>query len=241
MKTNKLSVNIPLSAICICFYLVPQLVLGAGQGNNSKKKPEKQTQTTKLVEVKGIPQEIMIHTFDSSNVERKDFHKYTNWYEEIGNVQTFKLHPGDCNTRNSRKYCRIEAHTVLKWKRGEVHEFTGTYNIVSCEQVAIFQVFNTSIIHPQLYVKASPNGDISYQSRGNPGGHIASGYLNKDFTLHVKDDGIKWQLYFNNEKVAEGEHQEKGPETTCAFRWGLYDNYIPAKEMLSTVRNVTIK
>jgi len=120
-----------------------------------------------------IPQNIMIHTFDNSKVERNDFYKYTNWYQEDGNTQTFKLHPGDCNTRNERKYCRIEAHTKLRMKKGEKREFTATYNVGKAEEtVCIFQVFNSSVVHPQLYIKILPNGDLRYQSRGNPGGLI---------------------------------------------------------------------
>ena len=189
----------------------------------------------------GIPHDIMIHTFDSALVERYDFHRYKNWYEEEGNTQTFKLHPGDCNTRNSRKYCRIEAHTKLGIKRGEMHEFTATYKVNSAEEVAIFQVFNATVVHPQLMVVYMPNGDIRWQSRDNPNGYLAYGYRNQEFTLHVKDDGIKWQLFFNGEKAAEGIHQEKGPDTICEFRWGLYNNKIPSTEIKSTVKNISIK
>jgi hypothetical protein len=189
-----------------------------------------------------IPQDIMIHTFDNSVVERNDFHQYTNWYEEDGNIQTFKLHPGDCNTRNERKYCRIEAHTKLKMKKGEQHEFTATYNIMKCEEVVcIFQVFNSSVVHPQLYIKMLPNGDLRYQSRGNDPGLIDSNCLNKEFTLHIKDDGINWHLFYNGDKIAEGPHQEKGLETVCEFRWGLYNNNIPSTEIYSTVKDVIIK
>ena len=189
----------------------------------------------------GIPQDIMIHTYDSARVDRRDFHRYVNWYEENGNTQTFKLHPGDCNTRNSRKYCRIEAHTRLGIKRGDMHEFTATCNVNSSEEVAIFQVFNVSVVHPQLMVIAEPNGDIRYQSRDNPNGHLGSGYRNKDFTLHVKDNGIKWQLYFNGKRIAEGIHQEKGRDTVCEFRWGLYNNKIPSTEIMSKVKDIIIK
>ena len=189
-----------------------------------------------------IPQNIMIHTFDSSKVERKDFYKYTNWYQENGNTQTFKLHPGDCNTRNKRKYCRIEAHTKLRMKKGVEHEFTASYSIGKAEEtVCIFQVFNSSVVHPQLYIKLMPNGDLRYQSRGNEPGLIDTNCINKDFTLHVKDDGFRWQLFYNDKKVSEGPHQEKGMETVCEFRWGLYNNNVPSTEIYSTVRNVLIK
>ena len=232
MKPNTTIRNLCLKSICIWFFSIP-LTASELYWN------EEPTCTT-LKQERGIPQDILLHTFDSAIVERKDFYKYANWYEEDGNTQTFKLHPGDCNTRNSRKYCRIEAHTDLKIRRGEMHEFTATYNIVSCEEVAVFQVFNTTVVHPQLMVIVSPEGDIRYQARDNPGGHLASDHLNKDFTLHVKDDGIKWQLSFNGQKIAEGLHQEKGPDTLCEFRWGLYDNNIPSTELLSTVRDISI-
>jgi hypothetical protein len=188
-----------------------------------------------------IPKDICIHTFDNSAVERSDFGKYTNWYEEDNNIQTFKLHPGDCNTRNDRKYCRIEAHTKLRMKKGEKHEFTATYNIIKCEEiVCIFQVFNSTVVHPQLYVKILPNGELWYQSRGNPQGLIDSACLNKEFTLHVKDDGYTWQLFYNGTKISEGPHQEKNPDSVCEFRWGLYNNNIPSTEILSVVKNVFI-
>jgi hypothetical protein len=189
-----------------------------------------------------IPKNIMIHTFDNSTVERSDFEKYANWYEEKGNVQTFKLHPGDCNTRNDRKYCRIEAHTKLKMKKGEKHEFTATYNIGKCEEtVCVFQVFNSTVVHPQLYIKVLPGGELRYQSRGNPPGLIDTDCINKDFTLHVKDDGHNWQLFYNGSKIAEGPHEEKGLDTVCEFRWGLYNNNIPSTEIHSTIKDLIIK
>ncbi len=189
-----------------------------------------------------IPQDIMIHTFDNSNVPRSDFHNYTHWYQEKGNTQTFMLHPGDCNTRNKRKYCRIEAHSTMNMLKGEDHEFTATYHIHKLEEIAcIFQVFNISVVHPQLYIKMLPNGELHYQSRGNTPGLIDSNCLNKDFTLHVKDNGDKWQLFYNGHQVSEGLHEEKGKDTICKFRWGLYNNNIPSTEMLSEVRNVIIK
>jgi len=199
-------------------------------------------QTTKSTQGKPIPQNIMIHTFDNSMVERKDFSRYINWYEEEGNTQIFKLHPGDCNTRNERKYCRIEAHTQLKMRKGEKHEFTATYKILKCEEtVCVFQVFNSTVVHPQLYIKMLPNGELHYQSRGNQPGLIAKNSLNREFTLHVKDDGHNWQLFYNGEKISEGPHQEKGMESVCEFRWGLYNNNVPSTEIYSTVKDVIIK
>jgi hypothetical protein len=233
MKRNPKLRSLCLTGISVLFC---SLMLKACNANRGK-----ELNGTLTEERSAIPQEIMLHTYDSAYIERHDFHKYTNWYEEDGNVQTFKLHPGDCNTRNARKYCRIEAHTKIGIKRGEMHEFTAVYNIASSEEVAIFQVFNSTVIVPQMMIVAMPNGDIRWQSRDNPNGYLGYGYKNKDFTIDVKDNGIKWQLFFNGEKKSEGIHQEKGSETLCEFRWGIYNNKIPSTEILSTVRVISIK
>lgn len=190
----------------------------------------------------GLPQDLLIHTYDNSRVERSDFYCYTNWYQEEGNTQIFMLHPGDCNTRNERKYCRIEAHTQLVMKQGEEHEFTATYNILKCEEtVCIFQVFNSTVVHPQLYIKIMPNGDLRFQSRSNQPGLIDTDCINKEFTLHIKDNGYRWQLFYNGNKVSEGKHQEQRAHTVCEFRWGLYNNHIPSTEILSHVSDVIIR
>jgi len=75
-----------------------------------------------------IPQDIAIHTLCNSIIPRKDFAKWTRWYQEDGNSQIFRLFKDEHNVRNAREgAARVEAFSRLKWKHGEWHDVTAFF------------------------------------------------------------------------------------------------------------------
>ena len=66
-----------------------------------------------------IESEINIHTLGNSLIPRRDFHKWSRWYQEDGNTQVFRLFDGEHNVRNTRaNAARIEAFSKKRWDRG---------------------------------------------------------------------------------------------------------------------------
>jgi hypothetical protein len=51
---------------------------------------------------KPIPHDIKIHTLADSAIPRKDFPKWSRWYQEDGQTQVFRLFKGETNARNHR-------------------------------------------------------------------------------------------------------------------------------------------
>lgn len=167
-----------------------------------------------------IPRDINIHTLCNSNIDRKFFSKWTRWYQEDGNTQVFRLFAGETNVRNDRPLsARIEAFTDLHWKKGGWHEWQGTYTLIR-PAGSIFQVKN-SVNSWGVMISAGENGDVVLQHR-RPASRkvIASNMIGKSFHLKVRDDGLNYEVFLNNNKVGEGKFDR--PEGTTAFRWGMY-------------------
>lgn len=169
-----------------------------------------------------IPKEINIHTLCNSFIPRKDFKKWTRWYQEDGNTQIFRLFKGEHNVRNSRpEAARIESFSSLKWKQGDWHEWTGTYTIVKPHSCSIFQVKN-SLNDWSVMINLSDSGTIKLNHRRHqPDIIIAKQMTGKSFDLMVRDNGYDYEVYFNGEKVGTGHYSR--PEGYTSFRWGMYD------------------
>ena len=50
-----------------------------------------------------------IHTLGNATVQKKDFHKWSRWYQEDGNTQIFRLFKGEINVRNKTQ------NNILQW------------------------------------------------------------------------------------------------------------------------------
>jgi len=112
-----------------------------------------------------IPQDIGIHTLCNSAVRRKDFPKWTRWYQEDGHTQVFRLFPGEHNVHNKRPdAARVEAFSLLRWTKGDWHEWEGTYTIVKPHACSIFQAKN-SVNAWSVMINLADNGDITLNHR----------------------------------------------------------------------------
>jgi len=168
-----------------------------------------------------IPQNIAIHTLGNSVIPRKDFPKWTRWYQEDGDTQIFRLFKGEHNVRNDRKGApRVEAFSKLKWKRGDWHEWEGTYTIIKSPGAAIFQAKNPT--HDwSVMINLSEQGDVILNHRRHKEDvTIAKNMTGKSFHLKVRDNGHEYEVYLNGDKVGEGHYDRPNGETN--FRWGMY-------------------
>lgn len=169
-----------------------------------------------------IPKDIRIHTLCNSAIPRSEFEKWTRWYQEDGNTQVFRLFEGEHNVRNARPdAARIEAFSNLTWKRGDWHEWEGTYTIVKPHGCAIFQAKN-NVNDWGVMINLSDGGDITLNHRRHQEDVvIATNMTGKSFDLKVRDNGYDYEVYLNGGKVGAGYYDR--PDGHSAFRWGMYD------------------
>lgn len=168
-----------------------------------------------------IPTDIAIHTLCNSMIPRKDFEKWTRWYQEDDHTQVFRLFKGETNVRNSRALAaRVEAFSRLHWQRGEWHEWVGTYTIVKSHGCAIFQVKNNKNDWA-VQLNLTDDGNIVLNHRRNQQDIvIARAMTGKSFDLQVRDNGYDYEVYLNGQKVGAGSYSR--PEGQSSFRWGMY-------------------
>jgi len=175
-----------------------------------------------------IPHNIAIHTLCNSVIPRRDFPKWTRWYQEDGNTQVFRLFKGEHNVRNSREGApRVEAFSRgLKWQRGEWHEWEGGYTIVKPIGAAIFQAKNNN--HDWgIMIRMNDQGDIILDHRRHQKDKvIARNMTGKSFLLKVRDNGHDYEVYLDGEMAGVGHYSRPTGHTT--FRWGMYRGKTPA-------------
>lgn len=178
-----------------------------------------------------IPKDIRIHTLCNSAIPRSEFEKWTRWYQEDGNTQVFRLFEGEHNVRNARPdAARIEAFSNLTWKRGDWHEWEGTYTIVKPHGCAIFQAKN-NVNDWGVMINLSDGGDITLNHRRHQEDVvIATNMTGKSFDLKVRDNGRDYEVYLNGGKVGAGYYDR--PDGHSAFRWGMYDKTLKHDAMI---------
>jgi hypothetical protein len=189
-----------------------------------------------LVEVGGnaknrIPQDISIHTLCNSVIPRKDFPKWTRWYQEDGKTQVFRLFKDETNVRNSREgAARVESFSRLKWKQGGWHEWQGTYTIVKPHGCAIFQAKN-NINDWSVMNNLSDEGNITLNHRRHQEDVVlARNMTGKSFDLKVRDNGRDYEVFFNGKEVGKGHYDR--PQGETGFRWGMYGGTIKHDAMI---------
>jgi hypothetical protein len=199
----------------------------------------------RLVEVgpyakRAVPQEIKIHTLANSVIPRKDFAKWTRWYQEDGNTQVFRLFKDEANVHNDRPLsARVEAFSHLKLKRGPWHEWSGTYTIVKPHGAAIFQAKNGGAPNWAVQLNMNDEGDVFFSPRRKPQVKIAEKMTGKPFHIRVRDNGHDFEVYLDGKQVGTGSWPR--PEGETGFRWGMYLGEHPVRhEAMLFVTGVAI-
>jgi hypothetical protein len=168
-----------------------------------------------------IEKEIRIHTLGNSFIPRKDFARWSRWYQEDGSTQVFRLFKGETNVRNDRdKAARIEAFSAVNWKRGAWHEWNGVYTIIKPHGAVIFQVMN-NVNQWAVQLVMNPQGDVILNHRrGAEDRVVARGMVGRPFYVRVRDNGHDYEVYLDGQKVGGGTYAR--PEGETNFRWGMY-------------------
>jgi hypothetical protein len=168
-----------------------------------------------------IAKDINLHALPDSSIPRKEFDKWTRWYQEDGHTQVFRLFPDEVNLHNTRPLAaRIEAYSKVQWTeaQGAWHEWSGVVTPINPVGMSL-QVKN-SVNDWAMNITIKEDGDVVLDQRRGEDAVIAHHMLGKSFLLRVRDNGLDFEVYLNGKKVGEGRY--KRPEGKTAFRWGMY-------------------
>jgi hypothetical protein len=190
-----------------------------------------------------IPKNIGIHTQNSGGISRKDFGKWTRWYQEDGNTQIFRLFKGEQNIRDGTvangSPGRIEAYTHnLTITSGTWHEWQGTYTIIDPIGANIFQLFHDGkdpsgkALLWAFHIRMNDKGDIYFARRRPIQGledriTLAENMTGKSLSIKVRGNGEQYEVYQKNpldsvwKPVTTGSYH-KAEDNKVSFRWGMY-------------------
>jgi hypothetical protein len=184
-----------------------------------------------------IPVDIGIHTEVSGSISRKDFAKWTRWYQEDGNIQVFRLFKGEQNVRGGTDEHgspgRIEAYSKpIIVAPGTWREWEGTYTIIKPIGACIFQLMHEGSLWP-FHIEMSSKGDISFlRRRSVPGMErripMAENMVGKSLSIKVRANGEEYEVYQKPPldtgpwKLVTKDSFTKAKDNQISFRWGMY-------------------
>lgn len=184
-----------------------------------------------------IPKEISIHTQGAGAISRKDFGKWTRWYQEDGNTQVFRLFKGEQNVRDGMGDAgtpgRVEAFSrTFVVAPGQWREWEGTYTIVKPVGGCIFQLMHEGSLWP-FHIDMSDQGDVLFLSRRpEPGTSrsiiLAEKMVGKSLSIKVRANGEDYEVYQKEPldpgpwKLAAKGSYTKAKDNRISFRWGIY-------------------
>jgi hypothetical protein len=167
-----------------------------------------------------IARAIKLHTLANSAIPRGEFSQWSRWYQEDGSTQIFRLFKGETNVHNARENAaRVETFSQVEWKRGDWHEWSGTYTLIKPHGAAIFQAKN-NVNDWSVQINMNANGDVILNHRRGKDKVIAKQMVGKPFHIRVRDNGQDYEVELDGKKVGEGSYER--PKGTTRFRWGMY-------------------
>lgn len=190
-----------------------------------------------------IPKNIGLHTQNSGGIPRKDFAKWTRWYQEDGNTQVFRLFKDEQNIRGGTgtkaSQGRVETYSKsLTVAPGTWREWEATYTIIEPVGANIFQLFHNgkdakggAILWP-FHIRMSDEGEIYFSRRRPVAGMekritLAQNMTGKSLSIKVRANGEAYEVYQKSpfdeawKPVTTGTYL-KAEDNKISFRWGMY-------------------
>jgi hypothetical protein len=185
-----------------------------------------------------IPKDIGIHTeVCGDSIGRKEFAKWTRWYQEDQDVQVFRLFKGEQNVRGGTgkdgSPGRIEAHSkTLVVAPGNWNEWEGTYTVIKPLNACIFQLMHEGSLWP-MHIDMTAEGEIHFLRRRNvPGSErtisLAKDMVGKSISIKVRANGTQYEVYQKAPlddgpwKLVTKGTGPKADDNKIQFRWGMY-------------------
>lgn len=185
-----------------------------------------------------IPDKIRIHTQGAGGIQRKDFHKWTRWYQEDGSTQIFRLFKGEQNIRGGvdkdGSPGRIEAFIdgSLTGGPNKWHEWEGTYTIVKPTNACIFQLMHEGYLWP-FHIDMNEKGDVFFSRRRPISGMrntipIGEHMTGTPFSVKVIANGYYYKVYVESPhsgriwRLLTTGFYHQAQKNEISFRWGMY-------------------
>ncbi len=174
----------------------------------------------------------------SGHGTRKDFAKWSRWYQEHDNTQIFRLIKGDQNFRSGigedTTPGRIEAYSKsLVVAPGTWREWEGTYTIIKPHGACIFQLFHSGGQLWAFHLGMNNEGDITFKRRRPAPGLEKNIVLGENMvgiplSIKIRSNGFDFEIYKKRPledkdwiPVTTGSYQ-KAEDNKIQFRWGMY-------------------
>ena len=207
-----------------------------------------------------IPKDIGLHTQISGGINRKDFTKWTRWYQEDDNIQVFRLFKGEQNVRGGTgkdgSPGRVETFSkALVVAPGAWHEWEGTYTVIKPLNACVFQLMHEGSLWP-FHIEMSEKGDLSFLHRRAARGQereiaMAGNMVGKSLRIKVRANGTDYEVYQKSPLdpgdwrfVAKGSFTP-AKDNKISFRWGMYAGSKKGESIkndaLIFVTNVTVR
>ena len=184
-----------------------------------------------------IPKDIGLHTQASGGVSRKDFAKWTRWYQEDGHVQVFRLFKGEQNVRAGAgakgSPGRVEVYSKsMTVAPGTWREWEGTYTLIEPVGACIFQLMHEGSLWP-MHIDMTAGGEVHLlRRRAAPGQErtisLAKNLAGQSIRIKVRANGTDYEVY-HKAPLDDGPWtlvtKGAGPQAEgnqIQFRWGLY-------------------
>ena len=168
-----------------------------------------------------IEPEIKLHTLLNSAVPRKDFGRWSRWYQEDGHTQVFRLFRDEVNLHGSRALAaRVEAFSEVQWdaSEGAWHEWNGV--VTAINPVGMNLQVKNSENDWAVAVSVGSNGDVRLNHRRGEDRVVARNMIGRPFLLRVRDNGVDYEVYLDGTRAGDGRFPRPKGKTT--FRWGMY-------------------
>ena len=168
-----------------------------------------------------IEPDIKLHTLLNSAVPRRDFGRWSRWYQEDGHTQVFRLFRNEVNLHGSRQLAaRIEAFSEVKWDAadGAWHEWSGV--VTAINPVGMNLQVKNGENDWAVAISVTSNGDVRLNRRRGEDKVIATNMIGKPFLLRVRDNGLSYEVFLNGSKAGDGRFPRPAGKTS--FRWGMY-------------------
>lgn len=193
---------------------------------------EKQTGKTGM-----IAKKIGLHTQGGSGISRRDFPKWTRWYQEDRDTQVFRLFAGEQNIRSGvgkdGSPGRVETYSkTINVTPGTWHEWEGVFTVVKPVSANIFQLFHEGHLWA-FHIRMNDDGTIYFARRRKIEGLedriiLAQNTPGNSIALKVRANGEDYEV-FKKKPVVRGDWElvtkgtyAKANENKISFRWGMY-------------------
>lgn len=168
--------------------------------------------------------DIKLHTpLNSTAHQAAGLHGWPRWYQQDRNMQIFRLLKGEAYEGERPNKIRVEAYASgsefgFHSDDNVTAVWTGRFTIIEPRSASIFQS-KSKKPSLQIGMRADDGGTIVLNPRTGDSIVLAKDMNGRSFDLMVKDDGFRFEVYFDGALAGSGSYAR---DRNTHFRWGMY-------------------